>query len=517
MILRPFQNQALAALRSAVRGGQKRLILCAPTGAGKTVIAAELCRCAVAKDSRVLFLVPRRELAFQAAEKLLALGLLEGRDVSIYMAGVAGAEEIGSTAAVTVASKDTLTTRKRLDRIKGYPSADLVIVDECHLSMSNTWLELLEHYRQSGATIVGLTATPARESGKPLGDFYQTIVRTPGIAELTDMDYLVPARYFTPTAPDLKRLKKVRGDFAKGELAERVNTPKLVGDAIATYLERGEARQAICFAVDVRHSIALAEKFRGAGVSVEHIDGRMSTADREAVMGQFAAGKFAVLCNCQIATYGLDVPRVSCLILARPTASLVLHLQILGRGLRTSEATGKRDCLIFDHAGNIERLGMADSEHEWSLETGGKKAEPRKTKQGEKVIEHIECHVCHARFKPQPKCPECGHKFETKGQGVTWVGGMLVERSNVLRIDGIKQRKRFYLELLGYCEKYGKKRGMALFRYRDKYGEDPAYNWRNLDPLPPSQETMNYVKAGLIAHAKRRERPGTLRQEARTP
>ena len=496
--LRPEQLRALEDLATEARNAANRaLILMAPCAFGKTVVAAELCRRAIAKGKRVLFLVPRRELGTQARDKLLDAGLLWGRDVGLYMAGVVGAEEIGSTAAVTVASKDTLVTRLRLGRIQKLPTADLVIVDECHLSTSATWLKLLEHYRKVGALIVGLSATPGRKGGKGLGVLYDAIVPTASVRELTDLGYLSPARYFSPTKPDLAKLRKVRGDYAEKDLAERVNTPAHVGDVVANYLEKGEARQTICFAVDRRHSIELARRFSEAGASARHVDGTMNTAEREELLRAFANGEFSVLCNCMIATYGLDIPSVSCLVLARPTASIVLHVQMLGRGLRIHP--GKEDCLVFDHAGNIERLGMADTEHEWSLDSGAEEPKPKKIPEGHKIIENMECQSCKAVFKPQPECPECGHVFKPKGAGVQWIKGQLVELSKTAHIADAAGRKLFYRELLGWCEKHNKKPGIAFYRYKDRFGVKPPFEWQKLPPLEPSQSTMNHIQRGLIA------------------
>jgi len=469
-------------------------------------MASELCRLAVAKGSRVLFLVPRRELGFQALEKLEQFGLNYGQDVGLYMAGIAGADEIGSTAPITIASKDTLTTRLRMGRIPRLPSADLVIVDEAHLSTSGTWLELLKHYLENGSRIVGLTATPGRKSGRGLGAVYEEIVQTISVSELTELGYLAKARYFSPSTPDLEKLKKVRGDFAQRELAERVNRPKHVGDVVSNYLAYGEARQTICFAVDRAHSIELCAKFIAAGINARHVDGRMAPPEREELMSSFKAEQFQVLTNCQIGTYGLDVPSLSCVILARPTASLVLHLQMLGRGLRAH--SGKSNCLIFDHAGNLNRHGLASSPYVWSITDGQAKPEQPSTAKGEHIREQMECPNCRAVYKPQPACPECGSIFQTQGKGVTWVEGQLLEKSAISHQPNVEERKRLYRELLGYCVKKQKKLGYAAFIYKDKFGDWPAASWKSLAPSLPGLPALNYIKSRQIAHRYAKPKTG---------
>ena len=217
-----------------------------------------------------------------------------------------------------------------------------------------------------------------------------------------------------------------------------------------------------------------------------------------------------MLVNCEVATLGSDYPAVSCLILARPTQSLVLHLQILGRGLRTHP--GKQDCLILDHAGNTQRLGFADQEHEWSLEQGVTAAPRKTTKSGEKVIDQMECGECKAVFSPAPTCPSCGHGFKTMGSGVQWIDGRLVELSNVARLPSLEDRKQFYRECLGWCRDHGKPAGIAFHRYKDRFGVKPPYDWQNLEPLPPSQETQNHIKRGFIAWRAQQKKTKALKE-----
>ena len=413
------------------------------------------------------------------------------------MAGHELAEELGHLP-VQVASKDNLLSRLRSHRIQNLPQADFVFVDEAHLSITNTWLQLIDRFKEQGARIIGLTATPGRMTGKGLAPTYQTIIPTASVRELTAQKYLAQAVYYGPSQPDLENITVRRGDYVTGELSDVMNRPVIVGDVVSHWLQHAGGRQTLVFAVDVAHSVALAAQFKCATVNAEHIDGHSSTEERKRIITGLRNGDVQVVTNCEICTYGLDVPNVSCLVIARPTKSLILHLQIIGRGLRTHD--GKDDCLILDHAGNTQRHGFADDDREWSLEYGVVK--PKRTRRKLSEIENITCKHCKHIYAPQPKCPECGYQYETRGKGVAFVDGELLELTPSRSAPTHEERKIWFQQLKGHAAIKGYKPGWAFFKYQEKFKEDPLREWNDLPEMLPGEAVKRWIRSRLIAYHK---------------
>lgn len=323
MDLRPYQVDAVAAMRREVIAGRRRIILQAPTGSGKTICAAELIRGAVAKEKRVVFLAPRRELINQCSEKLATLGVRHG----IIMAGV-----VPESSAVQVCCVPTLHARAMQRQKIELPAADLVICDETHLYLAPTYQAIVERY--ADAVVVGLTATPARGDGKALGLMFETIVPTCSVASLVEQGYLVPQRYYSPSKPDLAGVKIRAGDYAEDQLERAMDKPKLIGDIVANWQRLASDRQTVVFASGVQHSIHLRDEFRRVGVRAEHLDGKTPMEERKGIIARVKSGDVQVVCNCMVLTFGWDSPSVSCAVLARPTKSVVMYLQMAGRVLR---------------------------------------------------------------------------------------------------------------------------------------------------------------------------------------
>lgn len=351
MKLRPYQTKAAREVLSELRAG-KATLLVAPTGSGKTIIAAE-----VAKNYKnVLVIAHRRELVAQA------------RRVFGWHVSAVSVQSL-------IANGSDLA-----DLIPKH--VDLLIIDEAQRAAAKTYVAIRERFKS--AALLGLTAAPVRTDGKSLGDVFSAMVVSSGVKELVQQKYLVPYGAFE--APDvaleeIERLSRRGGDYAVNELAEVMNRPRLVGKVVEEYLKHGRGRKAIVFAVNVKHSLALAKAFVAAGVRAVHLDGNCSNRLRDKALESLAAGKTEVVCNVNLFTEGWDCPTVSCVIMARPTLSEGLYLQCVGRGMRPSE--GKSNLLILDHSGNIERLGYPDEEREWSLES---EAERKK-----RVAEVAEC------------------------------------------------------------------------------------------------------------------------------
>jgi superfamily II DNA or RNA helicase len=493
--LRPYQIAALAQLDAAVAAGRRAPLLVLPTGAGKTVIAAELIRRTVAAGERALFVAPRRELVEQTSEKLEAIGLTHG----VILAGAD--ERAGLRAAVQVASVDTLWSRIRRQTLT-LPAYDLVVVDEAHLSITKIRGELLE--RWSTACRVGLTATPTRKDGCALGLLYDAIVEPATTGSLTQASYLAPARYWSWPTPDLRGVRTTAGDYNLADLELLLNKTPLLADVVATWLQRAPIRRTVVYCVSIKHAVALAEAFRREGVKAEHVDAQTPAPARAATFARFRSGKTQVLTNCFLAAYGFDLPALSCVVLARPTKSVMLYLQMLGRGLRIAD--GKSDCIVLDHSGAVHWHGFAADERLWTL-TGRtalvpspvRAKEPRAAKQ---------CLECAAVWVDGAFCPECGHELRPKGRMVATLPGDLVElRAAAAAVQREEQnRRQFYAELRAYAQEKNFKSGFAFMKYRERYNAKPPWAWQADPPAVPSRATRGWLKSRWIAHRKAQER-----------
>jgi len=385
MQLRGYQERAIDALRSAMQQGARAPLLCLPTGGGKTVILATIAAQAAARGRHVLILVHRRELIHQTASKLQWAGL----DHGIIAAG-----HPASNHAVQVASVQTLV--RRLSRMAWQPS--LVIIDEAHHAAAGSWRQVLEHWPD--AYRLGVTATPCRLDGRGLGEAFDQLVTGPSVADLVFWGFLSAARiYAPPVVADLSGIRRRAGDYANDQAAAAMDRPKVTGDAIAHYQRLATGQQAIAFCCNVAHAVSVCDAFKTAGISAALLLG--NTQDRDAVVAQYAAGVIRVLVTVDVVSEGFDVPAASCAILLRPTQSLGLYLQQVGRVLRP--APGKPHALILDHVGNVPRHGFPDDPREWSLVEGVVRGG-----RGTAAPSVRTCQQCYAAFKPAPICPVCG-------------------------------------------------------------------------------------------------------------
>jgi len=389
--LRPYQLHAVAQARALMAEGKRSICLVAPTGAGKTCVSAHIIHSALAKNRRVLFLAHRRELIDQCAAKLRDLGIWN------YNVVLSGHPQSRNPAApMQIASIQTLIRRE-------YPPADLVIVDEAHHSAAGQYQTLLANYPD--AYVLGLTATPERLDGKGLDGIFHDLLEVATVPELIDSGFLVAPTCLGPSQEMAAQLKatlatvKVRcGDYAEGALGDAMDNATLVGDIVSHWQEWATGQRTIVFAASILHSQHIIQQFQDAGVAAAHLDGGMATPERERILAAWRRGDIQVVSNCQILTEGFDFPELSCCILARPTKSVALYLQMVGRVLRT--APGKSGALILDHAGNILEHGPPHINRVWTLQGASKKRRPEKT------------HACFL--------PGCGALFVERDAGAIW-------------------------------------------------------------------------------------------------
>lgn len=433
--LRPYQNQGVGDIRESIRRGRRAPLYVLPTGGGKTPIAAYIIESAYKRGTRVYFLVHRSELLLQASRHLFALGIPHG---------CVSPSHSMSKDIVQVASVQTLVNR--LDR---YPEPGLIIVDEGHHANAETWRKITRAYPK--AIVLGVTATPALLSGKGLGveygGVYDDLVLGPSAEWLMSEGWLTRAEVYAPeNALDLTGVKVVGGDYAKGELGRRVDKPSITGSAVEHYAKICPGTPAIAFCASVAHAQHVADEFKASGFKALCLDGSLSAEQRKKAIEDLGNGKLHVLSSCMIVSEGTDIPVVGAIILLRPTMSLALHLQQIGRGLRPVFPAGfdpntataqerlaaiarsvKPAAIVLDHVGNTMRpgLGLPEDDREWTLEGIKKKKKKKDEEEQGQDIKIKQCPKCFRCHVPGPVCPSCGHVYEVQYREVEQVEGSL--------------------------------------------------------------------------------------------
>jgi len=485
-ILRDYQTDAIAKLRKSLSSGHKRPVVQMPTGAGKTIAAAEIVRMALDKGNRILFCVPSLSLIDQTVEKF------EKHD--IWEIGVLQAmhERTDMTQPVQVCSIQTLARRK-------IPKADLIIVDECHV-MFKFYDQWFNSEEWKDVPVIGLTATPW---AKGMGKLYDDLIIGTTTKELIDLGHLSDFRVFAPSHPDLTGVAVVAGDYNKKQLGKAMDKAQLVADIVSTWLERGQDRSTICFAVDRAHAKHIQKLFLEAGVPTGYMDAYTDLPERAEIARQFADGELKIVCNVGVLTTGVDWD-VRCIILARPTKSEILYTQMIGRGLRTAE--GKIDCLILDHSDTTLRLGFVTDIAYDKLDDGQGRGNSEREK---KIALPKACPSC-AFLKPPrtPQCPSCGFKAEAVSKVEHTTGELLeLARDGKKQISSYttKEKETFYSELRGYAITRGYKDGWAYWAYKDKFGVGPSNSFKGV-ALSPSAATLSWIKHRNIVKAKSREK-----------
>jgi DNA repair protein RadD len=394
---RPYQTDLMDQIRAQYRPGLVlRVLLQLPTGGGKTFVFCRIAAGAIAKGKRVWLLGHRAEILTQISDALYTLGI----DHGVLEGGQADTDS-------TIIVASIATMARRLDRYKD-AAPDLIIVDEAHHAIAASWRKILNTFPT--ARILGTTATPERSDGCGFGDVFEAMIVGPDVAELTRQGYLVHAVVYAPSvAVDLSGVRTRAGDYASDDLAKVMSRGALVGDAIEHYKTLGDGVPAIAFAVNVAHSQQIAARFNAAGIPAAHVDGETPAPERKRLIAALGAGKLKVLCNCGLISEGVDVPIVGAAILMRPTQSLALYLQQVGRTLRP--APGKTRAIILDHAGNSLRHGLPADPREWSLEGKPRQQraqplEPRlrhcKVCGAVNAVGAVRCVGCGAELKPTP-------------------------------------------------------------------------------------------------------------------
>lgn len=426
--LRPYQNDTVECVRSYYLQGYRSPLVVLPTGAGKTVVFSFIAAASSAKGKRVLILVHRIELLRQTSAALSKAGVHHGLINANYTPD--------PFANVQVASVQTLV--QRIGRVR--MDYDLIVIDEAHHASASSWRKIID--ANPRARLLGVTATPCRADGFGLGvesgGYFDCMVMGPQTQDLIDMGFLVtPKIYAPPTSIDMTGVDIVRGDYDKAQVLAKVDKPTITGDAVAHYRKYADGSPCVVFCVSVEHAMHVSEQFRAAGYRSEHADGTLSDDERTRRLNGLGNGEVQVLTTCDLISEGTDIPAIACAILLRPTASLGLFLQQVGRALRPSP--GKDYAIILDHVGNCRTHGRPQDIREWSLE--GSKRTKRSLKEDQAMVDIDQCPECFAIHLPAPSCPECGHVYVSKPQReLGQVDGELQELTGDIQAAIKKQR-----------------------------------------------------------------------------
>ena len=418
MPLRPYQQEQMDGARR-VLATNRSVLLQAPTGSGKTVQFANITARTTKNGHRTWIIVPRNELLRQSSGHLAKYKVPHG----LIAAGTSESRAYK----VHIVSKDTLI--RRYDKIKNWP--DLLIIDEAHLYLDRQ-IEIASHLPEC-SKIIGVTATPERLDGRGLstasGGIYDEIVLGPTIAELIEGGYLSDMRYFCPPMlADIKELHRKGTEYNPDELEALLQRRKIYGGAIDHYKEHAHKKPALVFCRSVKAAAETAQRFRDAGYAFEHIEGQMSRKKQASLIDGMRTGQIQGLSSCDLATYGIDIPRLECIIMLRPTLSRTLYFQMIGRGLRPYP--GKKHCTILDHVGNFAEHsnGQSGSLAEcFNIDWQFHGREKRTGGVGVSASTLHLCDVCFLYFEGDT-CPNCGGiRKAKKRDDIQEIDGRLVE------------------------------------------------------------------------------------------
>jgi superfamily II DNA or RNA helicase len=437
--LRPYQQSAVDGVRDSFRAGRRRPLLVAPTGSGKTVIFSYITASAAAKGNRTLVLVHRAELLEQCHRSLSQMDVPHGL--------IASGLTPDRSHLTQIASVQTLV--RRFDRVM---APDLIVIDEAHHATAGAWASVLAQY--PNARVLGVTATPQRLDGKGLGQVFDDLIRGPEVADLLDQGFLARPVYYAPKTVDLTGVHMVAGDYNRAEVAERMDRPTITGDAVIHYRKYAEGQPCIVFCTGIKHAEHVAHAFNASGYRFKVIDGTLAKEERARRVLDLSSGALQGLVSVDIVSEGFDLPCVSTAILLRPTASLSLHLQQIGRVLRPSP--GKQRAVILDHVGNCRRHGLAEEVRDWSLDGIRKRG---KRGPQDDVADTRQCPECFAVHTPSPQCPQCLHVYEIKDRIPDVVDGELEELKAREAVRG-RKREQGTAQTLEDLIRVGKARGM---------------------------------------------------------
>ncbi|MDD4096611.1 MAG: DEAD/DEAH box helicase [Oscillospiraceae bacterium] len=424
--------------------GNRRPLVVAPCGSGKTVIFCDLAGRTQAKGKRIVVLVHRIELMAQTLGTFTQLGVSMDT-IEVHMA---------------------FSYSKHLDR---HLKPDLIITDEAHFSAANTWMKIYQTWPD--VCVIGFSATPCRLDGKPLGDIYDDLIETVTTADLIKQGYLSPYRYFAPAIADLSALKKKGSDFDQLQAESILATKAVYGDVIKTYREKANGKKTVIYCTTVNHSKAITEAFRLEGYQSEHIDGTTPEKERAKIIDRYRRGETQILSNVDIVSVGFDLPDIECCIMLRPTCSTALFIQQTGRALRPLPG---KIAIILDHVGNYARHGLPDDQREWSL---SERIQSRPEYRDDGRLNVRMCRECFFTYPTGPDvCPNCGAPVISTREEIKNIRNIQlaeIQQGRRERAAEAVQGKslnecRNLQEVMAWCKQNGKKSGFGYLHAKRK-------------------------------------------------
>tara|TARA_R110001599_G_scaffold189710_2_gene384510 strand:- start:1386 stop:2882 length:1497 start_codon:yes stop_codon:yes gene_type:complete len=483
-ILRPYQSEAVSRCRESV-AKNGRVLLQLPTGGGKTTIAAEVIDLAVKKGKSVLFLAHRRELIQQAYERFTDFGL----SCSVVLSGNKDADPGKS---VQIGSVQTCVRRKKY---MASLSPDLIIVDEAHHAVAKSYVTILKMYPDT--SVMGLSATPYRSDGKGLGSIddypvFKALVVVETTKALIEQGYLSPCEVWVPQILNFSKVKLDKGEFDSKEVEKMFIDRDLMENVARDWKKYCNGLQTLVFASSVRHSQSLVAVFNEQGISAAHIDGTTPKPERKKVLSQLAEGSTRVVSNFGVLTEGFDCPAVSALILARPTMSMGLFKQMVGRGLRSHK--GKTTAVILDYGKNTMRHTWPTNDPPADL-SGGITETTKKSKKKDEEIGAWICPKCCAGVPMQePDCTKCGASKPVAKLAHNKKSYKLI-RLNENDIESPLTQAQIWTRRMKFFELEDKDKGAkrslwaSSYKYKSLYGNMP-----HDDGILSATEIYNYFK-----------------------
>lgn len=446
--LRDYQQTLYSGVQDQFRAGKKRVLVCSPTGSGKSYVfmkMAEQCK------GKTLVLITRRELKDQHIREFQKNGIPMDRIIV-----------------------ETVQTVYR--RMGQYAGIQLVIADEAHNFLARTFKAVIDHFDSHGSYTVGFSASPIRTNGEPLSDVFQSMVQSISVKQLIQEKRLSPYTYYAPLSVDVRNLRKQNGDYAISDI-EEVMQPAIYGKVVEEYNRLCPGKQAVAFCVSIQHSQQVAQQFRDAGIKATHFDGNTPKQERKKIMDDFRDGKIQVLTNCALISEGVSIDGIEAVIMLRPSMSTSLVLQQWGRALRY--APGKT-AIILDCVGNYTRHGLPDDDRHFSLD-GPAKTHKEFNEDG--TLSLRVCPMCFKTFKTAPRCPFCAEEYPISPRELEQIEAIRLREIRAEELRREEERKaqakrdiraaRSYEDLLEIERKYGYGRGWARIKARCRHYKMP--------------------------------------------
>lgn len=436
-----YQQNLVDEARIKFAQGKKAVLIVSPAGSGKSVIIANIAKLATDKHNQIMFMVHRKELVEQITNTFNKVG------VNLHYATI-------------------MTVGKIVHRLNTLPKPTLIITDETHHSLAKQYQKIYSFYKT--ALRLGFTATPWRLSGKGLHDIYDDMIEGPSVQQLIDDHHLAPENVYGFDSGNAKLLKRSStGDFTKKSLKE-FDQSIIMGDIIENWLKYAKNRKTIIYCNSIEFSKKVVAEFNNNDITAMHVDSNTPKSNRENIMNDFRTGKITILSNVDLISEGFDVPDCSCVVLLRPTKSLVLYIQ---QAMRCMRYQPNKRAVIIDQVANFKRFGLPEDPRKWTLDDRQKYI---------KKVEIKTCPNCFAVFNPlkmkHGECPYCGFQIneiiENSGGGRSelevdkTIKLHLIKQAPILKKD-INELDS-YSELLDYAKAKGYKEGWAYYQAKNR-------------------------------------------------